>query len=128
MEQPLIKSPLNYTGGKFKLLPQILPLFPNKIENFFDIFCGGLNVALNTKSKKLFCIDSNQNIIKLYKYFLSTELNEIINTIEKIITHYNLSNSKTMGYDYYQCNSSEGLSSYNKNNFNKLKVDYNNSK
>ena len=24
----IIQSPLNYTGGKFKLLPQILPLFP----------------------------------------------------------------------------------------------------
>ena len=27
-KEELIKSPLNYTGGKFKLLPQILPLFP----------------------------------------------------------------------------------------------------
>ena len=32
----MIQSPLNYTGGKFKLLPQILPLFPQNI-NVLDI-------------------------------------------------------------------------------------------
>ena len=37
----LIKSPLNYTGGKFKLLPQILPLFPDNIDTFVDLFAGG---------------------------------------------------------------------------------------
>ena len=32
---PQIKSPLNYIGGKAKLLDQILPLFPKEIDNFF---------------------------------------------------------------------------------------------
>lgn len=36
-----IKSPLNYTGGKYKLLPQILPLLPNNIDTFIDLFWGG---------------------------------------------------------------------------------------
>lgn len=36
-----IKSPLNYTGGKYKLLPQILPLLPNNIDTFIDLFGGG---------------------------------------------------------------------------------------
>ena len=30
----MIQSPLNYTGGKFKLLPQILPHFPKDIDVF----------------------------------------------------------------------------------------------
>lgn len=42
-----IKSPFNYTGGKFKLLPQILPLFPEEIDTFVDLFGGGANVSLN---------------------------------------------------------------------------------
>lgn len=37
----LCKSPLNYTGGKYKLLPQIFPLFPSKINTFVDLFGGG---------------------------------------------------------------------------------------
>lgn len=36
-----IKSPLNYTGGKFKLLPQLLDVFPKDIETFVDLFAGG---------------------------------------------------------------------------------------
>lgn len=37
----LIKSPLNYVGGKYKLLPQILPLFSDRIRTFYDVFGGG---------------------------------------------------------------------------------------
>ena len=49
----LVKSPLNYTGGKFKLLPQILPLLPNDIDTFIDLFGGGLNVGVNVKANKI---------------------------------------------------------------------------
>ena len=45
-KEELVKSPLNYTGGKFKLLPQILPLISNKIDTFIDLFCGGGNERL----------------------------------------------------------------------------------
>ena len=52
-KEELIKSPLNYTGGKFKLLPQILPLFPNDINRFIDLFGGGGGYSLcKCKSKK----------------------------------------------------------------------------
>lgn len=46
-EKEIISSPLNYTGGKFKLLPQILPLFPQVSGTFIDLFCGGCNVGIN---------------------------------------------------------------------------------
>lgn len=36
-----IRSPLNYIGGKYKLLPQILKYFPTDINCFIDLFCGG---------------------------------------------------------------------------------------
>ena len=35
-----IKSPLNYVGGKYKLLNEIIPLFPNDINTFVDLFGG----------------------------------------------------------------------------------------
>lgn len=37
IKEELVKSPLNYTGGKFKLLPQILPYFPYDIVQNFKI-------------------------------------------------------------------------------------------
>ena len=35
-ERTIIQSPLNYTGGKFKLLNQILPFFPKQVD-IFDV-------------------------------------------------------------------------------------------
>ena len=49
----MIQSPLNYTGGKFKLLPQILPLFPTNINTFVDLFCGGCNVGINVECENV---------------------------------------------------------------------------
>ncbi|MBD5357453.1 MAG: hypothetical protein HDR88_10685 [Bacteroides sp.] len=40
-------SPLNYIGGKYKLLLQLLILFPANINTFVDLFAGGLDVTLN---------------------------------------------------------------------------------
>ncbi len=40
MKNEYIKSPLNYTGGKYKLLPQIIPIFPSDINTFVDLFGG----------------------------------------------------------------------------------------
>jgi D12 class N6 adenine-specific DNA methyltransferase len=37
------KSPLNYVGGKFKLLPQLTTLFPRALDVFIDLFCGGMH-------------------------------------------------------------------------------------
>jgi len=53
----LIKSPLNYVGGKFKLLSQILPLFPEHIRIFIDLFSGGCNVAVNVNAQQIICND-----------------------------------------------------------------------
>ena len=44
MNKP-IASPMNYIGGKYKILPQILPLFPDNIGTFVDLFCGGCSVG-----------------------------------------------------------------------------------
>jgi len=61
-----LKSPLNYIGGKYKLLPQILPLFPNHISTFVDLFSGGCNVAINVKADKIICNDINTKIIDMF--------------------------------------------------------------
>ena len=51
-KQPYIQSPLNYIGGKYKILPQILPLFPSRIRTFVDLFCGGCNVGINVSADR----------------------------------------------------------------------------
>lgn len=46
---PLVKSPVNYPGGKFRLLPQILPHLPETIGTFVDLFSGATDAPYNTR-------------------------------------------------------------------------------
>ncbi len=125
-KKELIKSPLNYTGGKYKLLPQILPYFPDNIDTFYDLFCGGCNVGINVKASKIICNDVEYHVVNLLNKFKNEEIYEIINYIESKIQKYNLSQTSKYGYEYYNTNSSEGVANYNKKGFLKLRDDYNN--
>lgn len=97
-KEDLIKSPLNYTGGKFKLLPQILPLFPNDIRNFVDLFCGGCNVGINVNAKKVFCNDYMKQIIDMYSYIKNNNYESIISYVTNTIEEYGLSKTNKDGY------------------------------
>lgn len=121
----IIQSPLNYTGGKFKLLDQILPYFPSNINTFVDMFCGGCNVGINVNAKNVVFNDNNSKLLLLYKTFKNLSKHNTFDMINRIIESYNLSRSSEKGYDYYNCNSSSGLGEYNKEKFLKLRSDFN---
>lgn len=124
----MIQSPLNYTGGKFKLLPQILPLFPKDINTFVDLFCGGCNVGVNVNCKSVIYNDLNENLLCLYNTFKNLDKQSVFEWIYEIINKYELSLVSENGYDYYNCDSSKGLGSYNKEKFLKLRADFNQKK
>lgn len=109
-------------------MPQILPLFPDNIDTFYDVFAGGGNVGINIKANSIICNDIVKEIIKLFVYWQFNELETLINNIEGIIIKYGLSQSSNYGYEYYNCNSNDGLSSYNREAWRKLRCDYNKSK
>jgi site-specific DNA-adenine methylase len=46
-----VNSPFNYTGSKFKLLPQLLPYFDYSKKTFVDVFTGGGSVYANVIDK-----------------------------------------------------------------------------
>ncbi|MBR1424643.1 DNA adenine methylase [bacterium] len=122
----VIQSPLNYTGGKFKLLPQILPLFPKNIDIFVDLFCGGANVGVNVKSNRTILNDTDDNLTYLFNMFKNLG-SDFLPLIDEIIEKYGLSQSSKYGYEYYGCDSGTGLAPYNKDKFLKLREDFNNS-
>ncbi|MEE1003070.1 MAG: Dam family site-specific DNA-(adenine-N6)-methyltransferase [Acutalibacteraceae bacterium] len=97
-----IKSPMNYIGGKYKLLPQILPNFPNYIGTFVDLFSGGCNVAINVNANNIICNDINKKIIELFETFKNTELSEILYKIKTRITEYNLSKENEEGFKKFR--------------------------
>ena len=97
-----IKSPMNYIGGKYKLLPQILPHFPNYIGTFVDLFSGGCNVAINVNANKIICNDINKKVIELFEAFKNTELSEILHQIKMRIGEYHLSKENEDGFKNFR--------------------------
>ena len=74
----LKESAIHYMGNKWKLLPQILPLFPKGIGNFYDLFGGSATVSLNVKADKCFINDLSGHIYNLYNMFKSMTADDII--------------------------------------------------
>lgn len=93
-----IKSPLNYIGGKAKLLDQILPLFPKEIDNFIDLFAGGCNIGINVNAKKISFNDNLTYLIEMYQTFQENDLNTTILHIENRIKKFELSLTNEEGY------------------------------
>lgn len=124
----MIESPLNYTGGKARLLSQILPKFPDKLNRFVDLFCGGCNVGLNVSANEVIYNDSNDKVIRLFKTMKELGVDDALSYVFEIIDHYKLSLVSKHGYDYYDCNSSDGVGKYNRDKYNKLRSYYNENK
>ena len=95
----MIKSPLNYIGGKYKLLPQILPLFPEHINTFVDMFAGGLDVSINVEAQHVICNDINNYVIGLFEYFQHYTIDELIANIHGVINEYGLTKQNREGYN-----------------------------
>ena len=94
-----IKSPLNYTGGKYKLLSQILPLFPDEIDTFIDLFCGGCNVGINVNAKRIICNDYEKVIIDLYNDWKKETVEQSLKKIKTTIEKYELSKTNREGFE-----------------------------
>ena len=120
-------SPLNYIGGKARILDQLLPMFPEHINTFVDLFCGGCNVGINTKANNYVYNDSNRELIGLLKMFLRLNTSTILKRMDEIVEHYGFSKTKDHNFAYYGGNPMKGVSRYNKDPFLRLRQDYNNS-
>jgi DNA adenine methylase len=94
-----IKSPLNYIGGKYKILSSLFNCFPNKINTFVDLFGGGFDVGINSNAKKIIYNDQIIYLIKMFTYFRNIDVKKINEEIENLIIKYNLSSTNIEGYN-----------------------------
>lgn len=108
MKKELIKSPMNYVGGKYRLLPQILPLFPKDINTFVDLFCGGFNVGVNIEANKIIGNDLCKEIIEVYKGIQKEGLENSLNLIKNEINKYDLSKTNEEGFKQIRSFYNEG--------------------
>lgn len=98
MKEKYIKSPLNYVGGKFKLLKEILPLFPDKISTFVDLFGGGFNVGINVNAEHIVYNDISEPVVELIDYLKSKDIEELLKEIDGYIEKYSLSKENREGF------------------------------
>lgn len=85
MSELYIKSPLNYVGGKYKILDQIIPKFPKKINTFVDLFGGGFNVGINVNAETIIYNDVIEPLCELMNYFSDNTASEVIEKLENNI-------------------------------------------
>ena len=93
-----IKSPMNYTGGKYKLLEYIIPCFPESMNKFVDLFAGGLNVGINVQADAIYANDQITYLIELYRLFQNTPIDLILEKIKDRIALFGLSQTNSEGY------------------------------
>jgi adenine-specific DNA-methyltransferase len=95
-----IESPLNYSGGKFKMLNFIQENLPDNINTFVDLFGGGFNVGVNIiNANSIIYNDYNIYVKNLIKKLYTTDIDYIFSYIEGFIKKYNLSYGSSGYYD-----------------------------
>ena len=127
-----MKTPLNYTGNKSRLVDEIKHKFPKDIDVFVDLFCGGGTVGLSVDAQKVIFIDNNANVIALLKHLSNYKYETLLSRLEHLINFYNLSYSASYGYSKYRVGISKednnGLKEFNCKGFYQMRIDYNASK
>lgn len=110
------RSPIFYMGNKYKLLPQLLPLFPSQCENFYDLFGGSGVVSLNYKGRnKTIYNEFNHNVVGLIEMIINNNPKELDEYYKNKIKEYNLETKSICKNEYH----------LRTDNFNRLREDYN---
>ena len=106
-------------------MPQIIPLFPDNINTFVDLFGGGFNVGINVKANHYVYNDICEQVVDLLKNFYNKDSEYIHNRVLETIDEFGLSRSDIYGYETYGCESSKSLDEYNKHKYFELRKAYN---
>lgn len=120
-----VKSPIFYMGNKHKLLNQLLPLFPEYINTFYDVFGGSGCISGNVEANKIIYNEINNNIVNIFRLFLKYTPEELDTNIKRYIKEYNLNKE---GENVKQNDpTTEKVRSFYNNNYLKFRNAYNES-
>lgn len=112
----LTNNPCNYAGGKYKLFTQTRPLFPSKINTFYDAFGGAGTMGINITANHIFHNELDENLLKLVESLSEGTYQDNYKKIDKVIKDYKLSQNLPKDLDKL------------KNNYELLKKNFNNHK
>lgn len=109
------RSPIFYMGNKYKLLKDLIPLFPNSCDVFVDLFGGSGVVSMNYQgTQKTIYNEFNKNIVELIKMIVNNNPKELDKYWKDKIKEYGLRQKSD------KLNKGKGLENYLK-----LRKDYN---
>lgn len=119
-----LESPIFYMGNKYKLLKQLIPLFPQQCNTFLDLFGGSGVVSMNYKGrKKTIYNEFNTNVVELLKTIVLNQPDDLDDYFKKKIEKYGLETCSIKSKDRINRTGYERR----KDSFNNLRNDYNNS-
>ena len=99
MSERFVKSPLNYMGGKYKILGTIMPIMNSSCpKTFWDVFAGGFNVGINANCGKILCNDQITYLIELFEYFRQKDFESIRQEVLERVNEFSLSKTNDAGY------------------------------
>jgi DNA adenine methylase len=94
-----LKSPLNYMGGKYKILDQIIPVMQaQKPRIFVDLFAGAFNVGINMHAEEIWYNDSLVYLPELMQYFKEKGYEEADRELKERIKELGLRELSPEGY------------------------------
>lgn len=103
------KSPINYSGSKDTLVPEIIKLLPSNVDVFVDAMGGAFNVGANiTALNKVVYYELNPYVYELISWLVNTPKEELIRTIEQKIKQFGMDKADESAYkrlrDAYNAN------------------------
>jgi len=112
----VINNPFNYSGGKYKLLPQIIPLIPNTTNTFYDVFGGAGTMGINVEAKNIIYNELDENLSNLVKSLSEGTYRKNYKKIQEVIRKYNLSEYLLKKNDTLQSNYKQLVEDFNNSN------------
>jgi DNA adenine methylase len=93
-----LKPVIKWVGGKTQIIDDVIKSFPNKMDNYHELFTGGGSVLIallqNIENKKItvknkiYAYDLNETLIHIYKN-IQKNPDKLIIDIKKLIDDYN---------------------------------------
>lgn len=97
-----VKAPFNYIGNKYRIINSIQEFFPEHIDTFVDLFCGGCDVSINTSANNVYANDINYHVIGILQEFQKYDVDYILGYIDNTIKKWQLSKTNESGYKAFR--------------------------
>ena len=67
-----------------------------------DLFCGGMDVTINTDAKKHYANDINTSVVDIFKTFQQYSVEELVSNIESIIAKWGLTDTNAEAFNAFR--------------------------